>query len=111
MALGTVEYDSKRRGFCFANPLTESIHLSPLTCSRFHSHCAVLAWRDGSGMAIFPCHLASSRSSRFLGTSAGFTNSVLYKMPTGVIRHAISCPSLSLNLAGKLPVLAGENLA
>src|SRR5882724_13257724 len=77
----------------------------------FHKNCAVLAWRDGSGMLIFPCHFWSQRSSKLLGTSSLFTNSVLYKMPTGVTRIAVSCPSLSLNFAGKFTDAAGEYLA
>src|SRR6266550_9601081 len=109
IALGTVESDSKSIGFCFANPLAKSIHLSPLTCCRFHKYCAVLAWRDGSGILSLPCHFASNRSSNDLGTSLGLTISLLYKMPTGVMRQATNCPSLSLNLAGKFAALAGEN--
>ena len=71
----------------------------------------MLAWREGSGMLIFPCHFASSRSSRFFGTSAALTNSVLYRTPTGVTRQAVSLPSGSLNFAGKLAVFVGTNFA
>ena len=59
-------------------------------------------------MLIFPCHFASSKSSRLLGTSAALTNSVLYKTPTGVTRQAVSLPSASLNFEGKLAGVSGN---
>src|SRR4030095_10032589 len=100
MVVVTGAKDSTRRGFCLASALTKSSHLSPLNLFRFHRNWAVVVWRVGSGMVIFPVHLELARSSNVFGISPVLTISVLYRMLMGRTRQGVIIPSFSLNCAG-----------
>src|SRR5215510_15050569 len=101
--------DSTRSGFCLANALTRSSHLSPLSLFKFHKNCAVVVCRVGSGIAIFPDHLGLNRSSNVFGRSADLTISVLYRMLIGRTRQGVIMLSFSLNWAGNFADDGGMN--
>src|SRR4029453_2727608 len=101
--------DSTRRGFCLASALTKSSHLSPLNLFRFHRNWAVVVWRGGSGMVVFPVHLELAKSADVFGKSPVLTLSVLYRMLRGRTRQGVIIPSFSLNCAGNFSDDGGIN--
>src|SRR6266850_917782 len=101
--------DSTRIGCCLASALTKSSHFSPLNLFRFHRNWAVVVWRVGSGIVIFPVHLGFKRSSNVFGRSPDLTISVLYRMLIGRTRQGVIMPSFSLNWAGNFSDDGGTN--
>src|SRR5438132_11116031 len=96
--------DSTSSGCCFANPFTYSRHLAPMSFSKFQKNFAVVVCRDGSGILILPFHLGFRRSSRLLGVSSAFNNSLLYRMLIGKMRQGVISASFPLHCSGNFSV-------
>src|SRR5581483_2664744 len=74
-------------------------------------NCAVVVWREWSGIVILPFQRGSKRTLRVFGSSSFLTRSVLTRMLIGLKRHGVRMPSASRNCLGNFAADGGANLS